>query len=192
MTIFGGVFQSPGVDPFATDHGYYDDIQGILGTALTGSSTWTIKTVRNTGITSPHIAKSDIFTMAFQYSHRKKLQTPVEIHMHYAPMSASNGNIKISYEYGWFNIGDACPDVLPNSGSVEWALTSADRYQFKIKKLIADIPPPAGEAYSSILISKFTRVTPASTDWGSGDLCLWHVDSHFQTDRLGSYNEITD
>ena len=168
-------------------------MQGVLGTALTGASTWNIKAVRNIGITSPHLAKNDIFTMVFQYSHRKKLATPVEIHLHYMPMSASDGNIKINYEYGWFNIGDTCPDVLPNSGSVEWALTAADQYQFKIRKLIADIAPPAGgEHYSSMLIAKFTRVTPAGADWGSGDLCLWYVDSHYQTDRFGSYNEVTD
>jgi len=174
-------------------HEYHDDIQGILQTALTGSTSYTFRAYRSTGIVMPHIAKNDVFSMTFQMPHRKRLGSNIDsVHLHYIPMSAANGDIKLTYTWGWYNNGDVLPNTLPNSGSVEWTLSSADQYKSLVKAIITDLAPPANEGYSSLLYVNVARATPSGTDWGNGELALSYMDAHFATDRIGSYNEYND
>lgn len=178
---------------YVSGHGYHDDIQGVLQTALNGSTQYTMRQYRNTGVVMPHIAKTDIFSMVFQFPHRKRLDTPVDsVHLHYIPISSANGNIKINFTWGWTNHETVIADTLPNVGSIEWALQTTDQYKMKIKAIISNLSQPTNETYSSILMVKMQRVTPDGTDWGSGEFALAYMDAHFVSDRLGSYAEYED
>ncbi|HPT70817.1 MAG TPA: hypothetical protein PLE74_00885 [Candidatus Cloacimonadota bacterium] len=173
-------------------HLYHDDVQGILGTALSGTTQWTLRELRTTGVVIPHIARNDIFSMIFQMTHRKKLQTPCDsVHIHYVPIASANGNIVFDFTWGWFNHGDVIPATLPNSGSKTITLATTDQYKMKLDTLIADMAAPSSEVYSSILMVKIQRVTTGDT-WGTGEIALAYLDAHVDVDRFGSYNEATD
>jgi len=177
-----------------TAHAYHDDIQGILQTALTGVTTFTMRQYRSTGMVYPHVAQGDIFSMTFQCSHRKRLNMNMDgVHIHYIPIASANGDIKLDYSWGWYNHGSEVPATLPNTGSKIITLATTDQYKLKIDDLITNITYPEGEGYSSILMVKIVRVVPAGTNWGaSNEIAIVYMDAHQPVDRFGSYTEYND
>lgn len=173
-------------------HKYHDDIQGILGTALSGVTQYTPRQYRNTGIVMPHIARNDVFSMQFQMPHAKQLLANLDsVHIHFIPIASANGNIIIDYAWGWYNHEDTVPDTLPNTGSKTITLATTDQYKLKLESLITNLAYPTSEGYSTILLVKCTRLTTGDT-WGTGEIALTYMDAHFPKDRYGSYNEASD
>lgn len=177
----------------------HDDMQGILGTALVGVTTWTPAQYRSTGVVMNNIQSGDVFSMVFQMSHRKKLSTYLDsIHIHYIVNSSANGDIAFTYAWGWYNMGDTIPSTLPNTGTVaDITLATTDQYKFKYNNLITNLAPPTSEGYSSILLCKFVAAAPADgTNWwsegGTNTIALAYMDAHYIVDRNGSLNEGTD
>lgn len=184
------------MDRFFPQH---DDAQGVLGTALTGVTTWTPAAYRSTGIVMNEIASGDVFTMIFQFAHRKKLGTALDgVHIHYIPMGSANGDIAFTYSWGWYNHGDTVPNTLPNTGTVaDITLATTDQYKLKINQIVTNLSAPASEAYSSLLFIRIVAAAPADgTNWwtsgGTNRIALAYVDAHYITDRGGSRNETTD
>lgn len=177
---------------FNIAHKYHDDIIGDLQTALVGVTTYTMRGYRNTGIVMPHVARGDVFSMKFQMPHRKYLSQALDsVHIHFIPLGSHNGNIVISWAWGWFNHDEVVPDTLPNTSSTTIPLVTTDQYKQKLSLLITNLTPPTGEQYSSILYVKCTRETTGDT-WGTEEFALAYMDAHFPADRLGSYNEASD
>jgi hypothetical protein len=172
----------------------HDDIQGILGTALTGVTAYTLRQYRSTSIPLAHVANGDIFSMNFQLPHRKRKGTAIDsVHLHYIPIASANGDIKFNYTWGWYNHGDIVPSTLPNSGSITITLATTDQYKLKLANIITNLTAPASEDYSSILLCNITRVAPAGTNWGNtNEIAIVYVDAHYITDRSGSVLEYTD
>lgn len=177
----------------------HDDIQGILGTALSGAAQWTQAQYRNTGIVFNEITKADYFTMIFQFPHSKKLGTVIDsIHLHSIPIASVNGNIAFSYSWGWYNHNDVIPDTLPNTGdTADIAFLTTDQYKQKINILISNLAIPVSgiDVYSSLLYCKFTAKAPAAgVDWWgvNNKLALVYMDAHYQKDRNGSNLETSD
>jgi len=173
----------------------HDDIQGILTTALTGVTAYTFRQIRTTGVVLPHVANGDIFSLTLQFSHRKKLGTPLDgVHIHFMPVASANGNIKFEYAWGWFNSGDTIPDTLPNTGDTgDILLATTDQYKHKRSNIAINMAAPASETYSSVLMIKVTRVAPAGTNWGNtNEIAILYMDAHFIANGNGSINENTD
>lgn len=177
----------------------HDDQQGILGTALNGVTTWTPAQYRATGIVMNNIQSGDVFSMIFQFSHRKKLQSLIDsVYLHYIVNSAADGNIRFTYSWGWFGHEDIIPNTLPNTNNTsDIALLTTDQYKLKLSKLIENLAHPGTEGYSDILMVKLTAVAPgAGTNWwsagGTNTIALVYMDAHYVTDRNGSLNEIND
>lgn len=177
----------------------HDDIQGVLGTALVGVTTWTPAQYRSTGMVLNNVQSGDVFTMIFQMPHRKKLLTNLDsIHLHYIVNSSANGDIAFTYAWGWYNIGDTIPNTLPNTGTVpDITLATTDQYKFKYSNLVTNLAFPASEGYSSVLFCKITAAAPADgTNWwsegGTNTIAIAYMDAHYITDRQGSLNEGSD
>jgi len=175
----------------------HEDQQGILGSALVGATTYTPAEYRTTNIVLNEVGSGDVFSMIFQFSHRKKLGTNLDsVHIHYIPIAANDGDIAFTYAWGWYNMGDTIPVTLPNTGTVaDITLASADQYKLKISSLITNLAPPVNEAYSSILLVALTAVAPSDgTNWWTtgNKIGIVYMDTHYITDRKGSVNEATD
>lgn len=178
-------------------HPAHDDQQGILGTALTGVTTFAPKQIRTTGIVLPHVTSGDVFSMVFQWSHRKKLGSNIDsVHLHFIPIASKNGNIAFTYAWGWFNHGTEIPDTLPNTGTVaDIALLTTDQYKLKLSPLITNLAHPGTESYSDILLVKLVAAAPAGgTNWWTtgNEIAISYMDAHYIVDRNGSGNEATD
>lgn len=167
---------------------YDDTITLPAQTALVGVTQWTLRQIRTTGIVAPHIADSDIFSVAVQMPHRKQQKVPIKsLHIHYIPVAAVTGNIVLNYEYGFYNGSGQIPDTLPNTGNVTINLVGSDQYKIKYDAILSNIQVP-NETYSNILLVKVTR---ASSTY-SGEIALVSYDCHIPVDRLGSVSETSD
>ena len=175
-------------------HKYHKDTFGILQPVLTGGGKWTVRLLRNTKVTAPHIAKTDVFSYKAQYNHDKKIEMNVDdFHVHIMPIGAVTGGevIALDYAWGWYTAGDVFPDELPNTGTALITLAEGDQYKIKIEEIVTDLTFPEGEGYSSQLFIECTRRNDAQ-DTYAGEFALLDGDSHYPTDRFGSYNEFTD
>lgn len=175
----------------------HDDIQGVLGTAVAGATSWTPLQYRTTGIVFNGVRQSDkdVFTMVFQMPHRKKLQTPIDsVHLHWITEVAKTGSWNLNYAWGWYDEegGVAIPATLPNTGTVSVSVAAADQYIPKMTSLIINLAPPTVETYSSILYVKFQLNNVSGGVAGGDYLLIRYLDAHFEVDRLGSINEASD
>jgi hypothetical protein len=175
----------------------HDDIQGILGTALTGVTAFTPKQIRTTGIVMPHVTSGDVFSMIFQMPHRKKLGSRLDsVHLHYIPIVAKDGDIAFTYAWGWYNHDTVIPDTLPNTGTVpDITLATTDQYKLKLSFMIQNLTHPGTESYSDILLVKLTAAAPADgTNWWTtgNEIAIAYMDAHYITDRNGSLTEASD
>jgi hypothetical protein len=177
----------------------HDDMQGIVGTASGASSLGTV-TIRDTGfpILAFQNANDDVLYMIFQFSHRKKLDTPVDsVHIHYyLPNAPSAGNtVVFNYEWAWVDDGDVVPDTstwTKSSKTHEFVGTEA-QYSTGMIKIITNLSAPASEKYSSILLVKIVRnSTGDGADTYDSDLGMLYCDAHFIVNGNGSINETTD
>jgi len=170
----------------------YDDIQGVIATALTGVTQYTFRQYRTTGMVYPHVANNDIFAMTFQMPHRKKLSSNIaSIHIHYIPIASDTGVVTLNTYYGFYNAeASTIPAILPSVSTTTINITPSDQYVLNYATITLNIAYPNPEGYSSILMSKTTR-----TDVGdsySGEIAIVYMDAHIQVDRKGSYNELSD
>lgn len=170
----------------------YDDVQGIIGTSLTGANRWTYKEYRNTGLVMPFLADGDYFTQIIQMPHRKKLGEDLgSFHLHWITEDAADGTVIWDYAWGFYNENgtEPIPDTLPNTGSTTWDVTAADQYLPKVKGIIPTIPALVDEGYSAILLVKVAR---NGGTWSGNDIGIRYVDVHVPLDRHGSVGEYHD
>ena len=182
-----------------------DDQQGIIGTALSGSSQWTTEALRDTGFIINWLRhdQDDFFQMNFQFTHRKKIQSPItSIHLHYMPAGSVDGNVFISYSYTWVNIDGTIPALTSwTTSTVTIPVAGADQYKHKIANIVANILAPSNETASSILLIKCSRLgsssgsdTYTSNKTGgtaSANFGILYMDAHILTDRAGTDTELT-
>lgn len=171
----------------------YEDVQGIIGTALTGANQWTVRQYRNTGLVMPFLANGDFFTHIIQMPHRKKLGSPIaSFHLHWITTAAVDGTVIWEWSWGWYNENgnDIIPDTLPNTGTTTWNITTADQYKFRVKSIINTIPAPVNEGYSSVLLVKCGR--NGGTFGNNNEIGIRYVDCHVPLDRFGSIAEYHD
>lgn len=187
----------------------YDDQQGAVGTALSGSAIWTVENYgTNTGITIPFFRhdQNDEATIQFQFSHKRKLQSLLtSVHIHYVGMANVSGNVFIRYRYTWSTDGDVVPIDTANwtKGFATIPILGTDQYKSGTYSIITNMIPPANEGYSSILWVQIIRVAQSSSSdtystnktagaTATANFGIRYLDAHTQVDRLGSKNEYND
>lgn len=183
----------------------YDDQQGNVGTALSGSSQWSLAAYRDTGFILPFLRRDqdDFIYMSFQFSHRRQLGTNLaSAHVHAIPMASADGNVYWSYAYVWVKNGDAVPAIASwTSGNVTTAVLGADQYKEKIYNILTNIAAPASETDSSVLYVKLTRLGTNLSDTYDGDagsgtaannFAIVYLDCHTLVHKDGSDNELTN
>ena len=169
----------------------HDDQQGVLGTAVSGATQWTPAQYRNTGIVVNNIQNNDVFTMIFQFTHRRKLQSALDsVHLHWITQLAVTGTLIIDYTWGWYNTAGTAPipETLPNTGSVTINIAAADQYIPKVTSLITNLTSPTGESGSSLLFCRF--IVNGGTYGGTNPICILYVDAHTIVNKQGTVTEI--
>jgi hypothetical protein len=175
-------------------HNYHRDSFGLLQSVLVGGSTWTPRLVRNTKIALPHIAKNDVFTYKCQFNHDKDLgENADDFHIHIIPIGAVTAGqvIAIDCSWTWLTNGDEFPDTLPNAFTATITLEEGMQYKYLIKGIISNLTFPVGEGYSSELFVQCQRRNDGQ-DTYPGEFALVDGDSHYPSNKVGSYNVFND
>lgn len=170
------------------------DSFGYLTSALVGVTTWTIRALRSTKITAPHIARNDVFAYKCQFNHDKALGVNADgFHIHIMPVGAVTGGeiIYLTYRWGWLTNGDTFPATLPNTDTVPITLAAGDQFKYMIVPIVSDLTFPTGETYSSEFFIELTRGdTP--NDTYAAEFALLDGDVHYPSKKLGSDYEFND
>lgn len=190
MQIFSPPLQQ---DDIARHRVAYDDVQGTVGTALSGAAQYTLRQYRSTGLVLPYLANGDYFTQIVQMPHTKKLGEPVaSFHLHWITEAAVTGTIVFDWAWGFYNENGSTPipATLPNTGQTTLSINATDQYLPKVSSLINNIPAPANEGYSAILLVKVAR--NGGTFGNNNEIAIRYVDCHVPIDRFGSAQEYHD
>lgn len=186
----------------------HDDMQGAAQ-ASAGISALTSEAYRDTAFVMPFFRhdQNDTLSMTFQFSHRRKLGSPLDsIHIHYIPMvnPAAIENVYFSYSYAWKTTDTEFPALVSwTSGNATLPIQTTDAFKTLLFSIVTNIAAPANEGYSSILLFRITRLgtdpldtydtdkaTPPGT--AAANLGLLYFDCHYVTDRRGSALESSD
>ena len=175
-------------------HTYHRDSFGQMQSVLTGASTWNLRLIRNSRMVAPHVAKNDVFSYKCQLNHDKALATNLDgFHIHFLPIGEVTAGqiIAVDYAWGWLTSNDIFPDTLPNTGTATYTLVAGDQFKYLIKPIITNLAYPTGEGYSSEFFIVCQRRNDAQ-DTYPGEFALLDGDVHYQSNRVGSYNEYND
>jgi hypothetical protein len=135
--------------------------------------------------------------MTYQMPHSWDPSTSIKPHLHYIPMAAGNGSVKLNYAYAWANNGYEFPgNVGWTSGSITFVVSQSMQYTSHIAS-IATLVPPAAAHESSILMMKVQRVgsDPQDTykalndDGSTGNISILYFDVHYQKIKAGTVKE---
>lgn len=174
----------------------YDDLQGIVGTAIGASALGTI-TIRdaNFPILAFQNINDDVISLQFQMPHSKKLNTNIDsLHVHaYLPIAPTVGDTVIfDYQFVFINNSDITPAVSGWTVGRSTHTFSGSEPQYSNQKIniVTDIPYPTNEGTSSILLFRAIRDSlGVGSDTYDSDIGILYTDVHIQKNRLGSYNE---
>lgn len=183
-----------------------DDMLGSVQAAAAVAAL-TTEQYRDTGFSMPFFRhdQDDALHLTFQFSHRKRLGSNLaSVHIHCIPMvsPAAPENVYFGYNYTWQNADGTFPaNASWVSGNSTMTVGISDGFDGRLHSIIADIEPPASEGYSSFLLVTITRLGTDGNDTydtakvggtAQANLGLLGIDCHYETNRRGSIEELTD
>lgn len=184
----------------------YEDVIGLYNTA-TATAALTIEAYRDTGFFmefTRHDQDDVIGYFRFQMSHKKRLGTALELHLHCIPMvnPAADQVVRFEVQYSWQKAGDAFPTVATwTTATADMTVTTTDAFKHKLFELIASVPAPSGESYSSYFCVRVRRLGTSASDTyttskasgtAQANLAILGVDCHIVHDRNGSILDHSD
>jgi len=190
-------------DRFADSH---DDSFGVDRSSLSGTSQYSTEEFNSTGFILNWLRhdQDDYFQLITQFSHRRKLGTVANLHIHYMPGVNTGGDVYFYYQYAWVSIGQAIPEIGSwASGNATIVVPAGAIWTHQVDNIAANMAAPSPDSHSSILLLKLTRLgsnpldtfSANRTDPGATNAAnfgILGVDCHFTTDRIGSNGEYSD
>lgn len=184
----------------------YEDILGQYNLA-TGTSGMTLEAYRDTGFNiefTRHDQDNVIGYFKFQMSHKKRLGTALELHVHCIPMvnPASDQVVRFELQYSWQKAGDEFPTVSSwTTETADMTVTTTDAFKHKLFELKSSIAAPSSESYSSYFLCRVRRLgtdggdtytTSKASGTAAANLAILGVDCHILHDRNGSILDHAD
>jgi hypothetical protein len=183
--------------------GVWDDVQGPI-TQAGGAAALTYEAYRDTAFFTYFMRNNqdDTLFLTYQMPHSWDPTTSVKPHMHVIPMvdPASTEVVRITGKYAWAQVGVELPaDTSWTAFTVDTNIGTTDAFKEKIIGL-ATVSPPASPRESNVLVLWVRR--PGSSDaadtystgkadgTAAANLCVLSIDTHYQKQKLGSFDEI--
>ena len=172
---------------FSLTDSVWDDQQVSLGSVGFGASAPSWTAYKGSKVLAFNKAQDNSIDFLMQLSHRYKVGTPVEFHLHVVAPSDIAGDVKWNLTISKADIGADFPAESSYSLTQTIAAGSADEHNY------ADISEDIGSSsgVSSVWICSLTREGTALVDNFDDDVYLVALDAHFEIDSLGSREETT-
>ena len=161
----------------------WDDLSVPATTTKIGSNAKPDFDFTNVGLLFPQNDITEKVYLTFQMSHKKKLETPVYLHVHFIQTSANKPTFGATVRF--YNNGGQVPafgSEILTSATMPYTWASGSMMNIAVFPVIL---PPSGEELSSnldvILYRKDNVVT--------GDVLVKYIDLHYEIDSDGSAEE---
>lgn len=170
----------------------WDDSQAAVTYMRVGGTALTLD-VLDGGIYQYRFDKNDEIHSQIQLSHRYKVGTPIQLHIHLvnkAAVGATGYNAGISVEYMWASLEQVFQPaiVLP---TVDCSFKNAVALTHKHFTISVLTPETTQGGMSSYLLMRVKRVAGTSEDLAGNNIFICGIDVHTQQDTLGSRQEDT-
>ena len=128
----------------------------------------------------------NVAAVQVQMPHAWKLDSEIHPHVHWSPSTTNTGNCLWQLDYKIANIGDAFPGSWTTIQVLQAAGGVADGHQ------LASFPAidMTGKNMSCMILAKLSRIGDDVTDTFTGLAKLNEFDFHYQSDALGSNEEL--
>lgn len=163
----------------------WDDQQVNISAVGFGASAPTKTAYKGSEILAFNKAQDNQIFFNIQLSHKYKIGTNINFHIHLVHPDAGAGTTRWKFSYSWAKIGSNFPTetiVFKNC-----TCTGADTHQIND---IIDITPPENMGTSSILLCSLTREGTDLSDTYDNNIYLVGLDFHLELDGIGSKNEL--
>lgn len=166
----------------------WDDQQvNISGVRIptSGAPTWTA--YKGSYVLSFSASSTNTIYFVAQLTHRYRVETDIEFHLHLAYPDANAGNTYWEFTHSWASIGD----TFPAASTVNATIASsgvADEHQLAD---IASTISGTGQGISSVLLCSLARLGGNAADTYASAVYLTALDFHIECDSLGSRQEAT-
>jgi len=168
----------------------WDDQQVNLGSVGKGASAPTDAAYRGCKVLSFSPSQDNKILFTAQLTHRYKIGTDLEFHVHATPPDNNTGDVVWTLTYSWADIGQAFPTEVSTSATQTIAANSADKHlYFDVDTAVSSLVAEAG--VSSILLCSLMREGTDVADTYASAIYLTAVDFHIQLDTQGSRQETT-
>jgi len=136
----------------------------------------------NIGLLFPQNDPLEKVYMTFQMSHKKKLGTPIRLHVHFVQTSAAKPVFRADIRF--YNNGGQVVSFasIDTNGSTAFPWTTGSLLNII---MFPDVAAPAGETLSA----NFDVILYRTDNAVAGDVLVKYVDAHYQIDTDGSQTE---
>jgi hypothetical protein len=161
----------------------WDDQQVVLGTVGFGASAPTWTAYKGGQILAFSKNQSNEITFNVQFSHKVKIGSDIEFHVHPIPPDDTTGTVYWRLTVSFADIDSSFPAETTYNATQTIAANSGDDHL--VFEISADVGSPGG--VSSGMICSLTRV--GASDTYDNDIYLFALDAHAEMDKIGSDTE---
>jgi len=180
-------FEADGTLVFNGAATVWDDQQIVLGTVKKGSSAPTDIAYKGCQVLAFNPAQDNKIFFTAQLSHKYKLNSTVEFHIHNTVPDNNAGVIRWIFTYSWADVGDDFPTETTITIDQTMSANSQDEhFLFSIGNLTG-----SASDVSSILLCSLTREGTHGNDTYANDTYLTAMDFHVEYDTVGSREELS-
>ena len=159
----------------------WDDQQVDIGKVHVGASAPTWTAYKGCEVLAFDKAQSNKIYFIIQLTHRYKLNSNIEMHLHTTPADDTAGDVRWVLTVSMADIGDDFPAESTFAAVQTIAANTADKH------ILFEISGNVGSAagVSSFLLCSLTRTGGTDDDYDN-DIYLLGLDSHIEMDTMGS------
>ena len=165
----------------------WDDQQVNIGTIAKGVSAPTTQAYKNSEALSFSASQDNRAMFNMQFSHRLKLNTEINMHIHNTVPGNTTGAVAWKLTVSKADVGSTFPDETTYNSIQTIAANSLDLHM--LHDLTSDIGPSSD--VSAIALCSLTRVGTSTDDTYASAVYLVGADAHFQIDTIGSNEELS-
>lgn len=168
------------------DNTVWDDQQVNLGQVRLGSSSPTWTAYKGSEVLAFSKNLDNKINFIAQLSHKYKLSSSIEFHVHVVPPDDTAGDVKWTLTYSLADCGDDFPAETTTSATQTIVANSADEH---ILFEVEDVLGSTSDGVSAVILCSLMREGSDVTDTYDNDIYLAALDFHIEMDTIGSKDE---